>query len=786
VRIRSLFMRLVSGLALVPALAFQAGAFEPSDFAVVDCDGSGDCVVVVAPGLGLLAPEPAFIPHADGLGFDVVGDVSIPTGGEPVTLLESDLSIRLDPSGSRVAELVGVTRMPMPNDGFLGPVEITERPLASMGFAQGAVLLQLEGPVADAPIREDRFYFFFNAVARFAAELPPISMQTPGGAGVVVLDPIDPFFYLAGEYEGFGGDGKEQDDSSQTAAADPADPSASSSPDPNAADPNATDPNANDPNASDPQDDEDDDGAGLAGIGFSVNGLIPFVPARVDGVEDEMPIFDGHLYLATSMPLAPLPISASGEFVFDLDPDDDGDTPFTPVAFAASPDLAYGVNGALDVEIPFLKFFSIGFPLGDATAAVKVDGADVRAAFSGLVTADEFMPDLPLPIRPTGGIRVYGAISAKNPVDFFAHAEGQMGIDAGGLGALSGVPLGELYSQDAVLDVNASGLTVQGSTSASIHPSIALDGSAGFIMFLSPAGDANLGIFGAFTIGTEHLENAALIVGTDGVRVYGEYTTGGTRLWMTGVLDGSGYSLSGSAKLADPIEGNAQEKLALVNSLLAQQVLVDALRFSADAADAIVSSLLPPVQAARDAVAVAQSAVNGINSDISYQTGRMNSYYSSYTYWKKKSCAWYDASCQTNRAAKMSYYYGKYTYHKGVRAALYVSRDAALAVLGAASSSLALAEGNLSSAQAIANLAQAELDHAIAALRDAEAQLAALPEIDGTLDMIATITISNGVVSGSVQGVWNGQPLTDGWVRFGSPGEACLQVPTVGTICSPL
>ncbi|MEZ4289525.1 MAG: hypothetical protein R3E53_02890 [Myxococcota bacterium] len=118
-----------------------------------------------------------------------------------------------------------------------------------------------------------------------------------------------------------------------------------------------------------------------------------------------MPSFDGHFFQRTSMPLSPLPIEATGEFVFDLDPDRDGDTPFTPEAFAASPDLAYGINGALDVSIPFLKFFEFGFPLGDASAAIQVSEDDVRAAFSGLVTDDEFLPGLPVPIRPTGGSR---------------------------------------------------------------------------------------------------------------------------------------------------------------------------------------------------------------------------------------------------------------------------------------------------------------------------------------------------------------------------------------------
>ena len=84
------------------------------------------------------------------------------------------------------------------------------------------------------------------------------------------------------------------------------------------------------------------------------------------------------------------------------------------------------------------------------------------------------------------------------------------------------------------------------------------------------------------------------------------------------------------------------------------------------------------------------------------------------------------------------------------------------------------------------NLAQQELDTAIAALRDAEARLAALPRLDGSLEMIATIGIENDEVWGAVEGNWNGQRLTDGYVQLGNPGEACLLVPTMGTLCSDL
>ncbi len=798
--------RLAATAALAAAPLTAGAAPAPESLAAIDCDAiaaESTCEVTIAPGLGLLAPRRAVVVHEDGSGFDLVGDLAIPTGGAPIALMESSLVVRLRPWDGAVESLVGEVRMPMPNDGFLGPVEVTERPLASMGFADGATLLGLEGPVSEAPLAGDRRYFFFNAVARFAAELPPISMQTPGGAGTVVLDPTDPFFYVAGEVQGFGGDGQESDAADADANADG---SAGSAPDGTAdggaevtADGDAAADASSDGSADaaspdggasatdDGADEEDgDDAAGMAGFAFSLEGRIPFEPVQVNGVEDRMPTFDGHFFLRTSQPLTPLPISATGEFVYDLDPAEDGDTPFTPEAFAVSPDLAYGVNGALDVAIPFLRFFEFGFPLGDATAAIEVDGADTSAAFSGLVTADEFLPNLPIPVRPTGGIEVHGVLEANDPAAGYIHAEGSMGIDARVLGLIAGVPLGELYSQDAVLDVTVAGLSIQGSTSAGIHPDVQLAGEAGFEAFVSPWGQSRLAIFGNFVIAGEVLENAEMVVDFTGVRVNGRYLTSGYAFAMEGELRADGYLLQGSAELADPIETNAQASLAALNDVLAHREVVTALEVSVDASRFGVDTTLAAIAPLKNAVDAAQTEVNRIQSSIDYHSGRGSYYYGLYKKWKKKSCKWYDAACKSKRAYYMSRYYGSYSYHVGVRSTLYASRAVANASLAAARAPLTAAETNLSNARSALALAEAELATGIAALREAEAVLASYPPIDGSLRMIATIGIEDGEVYASVEGDWNGQPLTEGYVNLGDPGEACLVVPQVGPVCSSL
>ncbi|MEM9174262.1 MAG: hypothetical protein AAGC67_03440, partial [Myxococcota bacterium] len=685
------------------------------------------------------------------------------------------------------------------------PVEVTERPLASMGFSDGATLLGLEGPVSEAPLVEDRRYFFFNAVARFAAELPPISMETPGGAGTVVLDPTDPFFYVAGEVQGFGGDGQEKNDADPsgggttggsadgagnasaggTTSTDGGTTASDSSSDP-AANGEGADATGGEPNPEEGANEEEDDVAGMAGFAFSLEGRIPFDPVQVNGVEDRMPVFDGHFFLRTKQPLTPLPIEATGEFVYDLDPAEDGDTPFDPAAFAESPDLAYGVNGSIDVAIPFLRFFEFGFPLGDATAAIEVDGNDTVAAFSGLVTADEFLPNLPIPIRPTGGIEAYGVLAANDPTAGYIHAEGSMGVDAGALGALTGVPLGELQSTDAILDVTVAGLSLQGSTSAGIHPDVQLEGEAGFEVFISPWGESRLAIFGNFVIGGETLENAEMVVDRHGVRVNGRYLTSGYAFEMEGELRGDGYLLAGSAELADPIEMKAQASLAALNDVLAKREVVVALQTTVDVSSAGVTGALAVIAPLQTAVDAAQAEVNKIQRSIDAHSKHASSNYSKYKSWKRKSCKWYDAKCKSKRAYYSARYYSSYSYHVSARATLYGTRAVANAALSAARSPLTAAQTNLSNARSALALAEAEMDTGIAALRQAEEVLAGYPAIDGSMRMIATIGIENGETWGEVEGEWNGQPLTEGYVQLGDPGEACLVVPQVGPVCSSL
>ena len=183
---------------------------------------------------------------------------------------------------------------------------------------------------------------------------------------------------------------------------------------------------------------------------------------------------------------------------------------------------------------------------------------------------------------------------------------------------------------------------------------------------------------------------------------------------------------------------------------------------------------------------IEKEAILKIQNSINYHSSRASYYYSLYKKWRSKSCKWYDAACKSKRAYYMSKYYSSYSYHVGVRSTLYAARTVANAALAAARAPLTAAQTNLSNAQSLLAIAEAEMATGIEALREAEEVLAGYPAIDGSMTMIATIGIENGETWGEVEGEWNGQPLTEGYVNLGDPGEACLVVPQVGTLCSSL
>jgi hypothetical protein len=749
-----------AALLLLP-LSGPAGAAEGDASCGFDPARPSMCRFELAGGIVLESDSSNVRVHEDGVGFDVVGDVEIPTAGEPVVLGEAIVVFSMKPGGGR-AFTYGTALMPFPRQGFLSAIEVSRQPMVSFGVRPGS-----EIGFTGAPVHPDRHYLYFYGNTILEAGYGAISMTTPGGTLSAVLDPSDPYFYIAGELIGLGGNDPEQeegDDSEQAGEGDD----------------------------SEAEEAEEGDGASLSAFAFSLHGQIPFTPLVTRGVEEYLPEFDGHVYVRGDIPLHAF-LSLSGDTVFDIDPDMDGDHPFEPTFYDGSsrPDLAIGGNGTLAVGVPFLRFFEFGFDLGHATAVGMVsDLQPTQVVFSGEIGVDQsdIFGALPVSLGFPDPFALYGAYT-ESELGSFLHGEGALGLDPSAIGALFGVELGPISSSEAVMDVNSLGLTVQGRTSTSPLPALGF-AEASVIAHVSPDGlDSYLAIEGDLRIDTFELRGGRFEAHlSNGVSVAGEVQISNTVFGMTGQFAPAGYTLTGEAMLADAVAVNASQTLELTNALLQNEQSRAALEDALAAANATLQGSLAAVNAAQAAVSLAQKEVNSLQSSINTQVSYRNSNYNSYRSWVNKSCKWYDAPCHATRAANISYYWGRYSYHVGVLATLSAAKSVADAALAMARNTLVTAQAGLAGAQAGVALLQSQLDALAAQIAALQAQLDALPDIEGELRPIVTATIDNGRLVGTVRAEWNGMQISEGRVSFASPAEACVTIPVpgVGELCSPL
>lgn len=513
-------MRPAMGGAPGPGPALPAWTLDQVE--ALSCTGNAPddlCSVEIRPGLSLRTARENVAVNPQNTGFTMRHEVAIPTPVGDILLSESDLIVELSngsPFGG-VETLRGRSRIPFPTLGFLAAAEVTRQPMVDVGVDLGDNLIPVEAGGSctdwclDAPIRPERHYFFFHAQAGFEASIHPITFATPNGDVTMVLDPTDPFFYLNGAVDGLslgGGEGGSGDGGGAP--------------------------------------------SGSLGFGFSEGGWIPFTPVQTNGNVAGVEPFDGHFTLEASGPLAPLPLSLDGTFVYDLDPDEDGDHPFAPAAFAQSPDLAYGGNGILEVGVPFLEVFSFGFELGSASAVVQVAQSGTYGSFSGVMEAgvDSILPpELPIPIQPHGIVEVSGFLGEPIQDSFYEWAA-QFSIDASVLGDALGLDLADLQATDALLTIDRNGFVLVGSTTSQIHPDIALGGEAALRVVIPVDGSpAYIEMIGEMEVFGTGLQNVILHVGTDGFFVNGEFVTPLSRIAMTGSITDRGPDLRGSAGL---------------------------------------------------------------------------------------------------------------------------------------------------------------------------------------------------------------------------------------------
>ena len=584
---------------------------------------------------GLRLPADVTVLDLGGRVYEIRGDLTLetPAGGIPVS--NATLTVNLSEPG--VVTWRGVSDLPFPAIGPFQHAIVERSSRAEIGYDYGRNLRDLGAHLSD-----DRRYLFFSFqdgldVATGFEQLfgesasLPAQISVPGGTGaVMVLDPEDPYLYIGGACPTFPDDKQDQqddqrrDDSNQ----DDADGDAAGEVSPNR------------------EDGED------CGVGFSLNGYIPFEPVDANWLREGGATFSGQLVIDAIVPIYQ-GIEVDGTVV----------TAFSPTAYRQ------GGNGYVYVTVPFFKnLVSFEVPLGDASAAIEVETAAGRertyAYFSGTfrsASADSFLPAEIAKLIPMvdNEVHVAGQFGTRTgddgvvrvDADSFLRATGRFGYNPGFLGELTGLDLSELMVSEAELRIDRRGFLLTGSTSSSLHPAVGFAGGVEVTAFISAEdiADSYLELRGDLVVAGVRLDAGALLrLDRDGLHVDGHFVTPVSRIELSGEITSQGVSLRGLARAEFPLnvlEGLASDAESALDVAIAEVQKLDsqiaAMRKQVLDERRATSS---DFQTAQAAVRAARAEVQKIQSSIDYNYARIavrNREIASWERWYDD-LAWYD------------------------------------------------------------------------------------------------------------------------------------------------
>ncbi|GMV16401.1 MAG: hypothetical protein AMXMBFR56_46250 [Polyangiaceae bacterium] len=427
-------------------------------------------------------------------GFELSGSVMIEVpGNQSVTLAEGKLMLKYDSAkGEGLQSFEGTARLPFPNLGFMSGVELGDLVYCSVGWELGKDIENV-----DAPLKDDRKYFYFTFSAGLDAKIGSLSVSTAvNQSATMTLDPTDPAFFLRASLGGLMG----------------------------------------------PVDE--------ASVGFSIGGHLPFTPENTWGLDAQKASFDGHMWLGGKLNLnfAKIPLAIGGNTVVDFDPNDDGKTLFQ----GATDGVNYGSNSQVDVSID-AKLLAFEIPVAQATTVAHVGQDGAWAMYSGKITAGNAWI-AQLPIKNSAELKVAGLASSKLEESYFK-AQGDMSLDAGKLGEWTGLDLDDLAMATASLDIDENGVLIKGKATTSISPLVGLSGSLDAVGYFN--GDPNgwyVTLDGRLAVKSIDLgADAHLLLDKNGMFVSGKMTTPISLIEMSGSITKSGVDLTGHAEVEIPI-----------------------------------------------------------------------------------------------------------------------------------------------------------------------------------------------------------------------------------------
>ena len=521
-------------------------------------------------------PAPEAVPEGDldfgeGVGIDVdaaeveeqadgslsySGELTVPTTGGDVDLENAELIVVVDPDTGEAQLVGGRATLPFPTTGVLAGAVINNLPVGDMGIAFGRELHHL-----GAHLNDDREYMYFAFDGGLDIELPfagepgfeaiPPSIAVPTGvSAVLVLDPSDPYFYIGSPCP----DLSKKDDDTDTPDSERDD-----------TDRRETDRERDEREAAEAAQalEDDEESSALVtleptdlppgedcGIGFSLGGHIP-APATANGEP-----FTGHVVVDGIVPL------------------------YAAMELDGSVVVAVGPNGARtagwgDVlaTVPLIdSLVDITIPLAEAAVEIQAEGTRIGVAYDGVIGGNDPTYELPLlgipiTIPSSGEVKWdarFGFIAEADgtwSIDptSFAEVSGNFGLGLGRFGELIGVPLDDALTQEAFMRIDSTGVVMQGSMDAQIHPSLSTGGAVEIDVFVSAADwtqshlyfDADVDVLG------HQLAAASVSLDNAGLFVNGSLDLGALEVEMGGAIDATGVDLSGRTAVELDLSGLA-------------------------------------------------------------------------------------------------------------------------------------------------------------------------------------------------------------------------------------
>ncbi len=370
-----------------------------------------------------------------GDGYQVDGDVALAGPARRLTLAGASLFFAFAPGSRQIERVRGKAFVPSPYEG--PHVEIRQPARAEFGMDFGRNISY------GIPLHEERTYFFFKFESGFSMAIgakeegsKPLELTIPAGVkAMFLLDPEDLFFFVGG--------GLLLPEGEKSAKTEQK------------------------------EEETKDTGGETAGIGYSMQSLIPFRPRVTRGIEEKAREFGGNLLLAGTLPLGKLPVVFRGVSVSDVNRWGTGQKAIDPLEISMGPWAQAGINGSFAFGFPFLKVKKLGalaefgFQLGNATAALEVVNDKQHAYFSGELQPDlGWVPDI-MPLKPEGKLLAYSYVSGEGH-DFVLHAEGRYAVDASTLGKWARVDLGTVFETEGLLRVDRHGFRLVGETSGNL------------------------------------------------------------------------------------------------------------------------------------------------------------------------------------------------------------------------------------------------------------------------------------------------------------------------------